>query len=74
MAEGSGVQGGCIAQRCCPSAGWEIPSCPSSIPLLLALPRQGLLAVPSLGLARIRVVCPPLSPPDPSSVAPLALP
>lgn len=30
--------GGCSARRCCPSAGWEIPSCPSSIPPPSPLP------------------------------------
>lgn len=64
----SGAWGGRSTQRCCPSAGWEIPSCPSGIPLpprslLFSLPQQGLLVTLSSGLASIGVARPSLSPP-----------
>lgn len=60
-----GAWGGRSIQGCCPSAGWEIPSSPSSIPPP-PHPRNGCLQ-----LASIRVACPSLSLLVPSSVAPL---
>lgn len=51
MAGGSGAGGGCGTQRCCPSAGWEIPSCiPPPVPALCCVPVKapwGLRVCPS---------------------------